>query len=238
MLKEVITQDLKNRIDYHKEIGGILKISVFEINENSFSKTSDEYFLHLIAARNTLEKVNFEWNLMFNTVPPGEREESPFAKTNYDLLDKSGIKISPKDFLGSCFDIEMNKPIIRGRLDNSTNNSYFYYDQEEIPLNAITKNKAGDYINSFHPEKDNFIRSLMEPPYSLQMGKEIIKYGDYAIDFIDYFFGDIKKMKIYTWDSNCSMVFDCGNEWWGSFLWTIYNPIKKWYIGILASATD
>jgi hypothetical protein len=78
----------------------------------------------------------------------------------------------------------------------------------------------------------------MEPPYNLNLGKEIFRRGEYLLEFLEYFFCNISELTIYAWDTNCSVVFNSGKEWWGSYFWTIYNPTKKWYIGIIASETD
>ena len=51
-------------------------------------------------------------------------------------------------------------------------------------------------------------------------------------------FCDLEKLTIYRWGTNCSDYFDAGEEWWGTFFWTIYSPQHDWYVGILGSTTD
>ena len=51
-------------------------------------------------------------------------------------------------------------------------------------------------------------------------------------------FGDLEKLTIYRWGTNCSDYFEAGEEWWGTFFWTIYSPQYDWYVGILGSTTD
>lgn len=57
-----------------------------------------------------------------------------------------------------------------------------------------------------------------------------------------HLFGDdIVALSIYDWDcwgNNWADYFNQGQEWWDSFLWTVYNSRTKTLIGIAASTTD
>jgi len=239
-IQEVDNSILIDKIEAHETIGGALRISVFEIKENYLGQLPDEYLAHLTTARQTLEKQNFSWNFHFNKVAlKNQRKDIAYALTDFDKLDPSGQKIDLFHFLGPHFDLKNRKPLVRGQLGNDTLNSYFYYDQEEIPANKVDINLLDDTYRKIYPEsKGYFVNTLMEPPYNLSLNKEIILRGKYLIDFFEYFFSDINELTIYSWDTNCSVVFNAGKEWWGSYFWTIYNPKKKWYIGIIASETD
>jgi hypothetical protein len=217
-----------------------LRICVFKIAENHLGELPDEYLAHLTTARQTLERQNYDWNFHFNKVAgKGQRNNFAIATTNYEKLDSSGEKIDLIHFLGPHFDIENYKPIVRGQLSNETLNSYFYYDQEESPVNKVDINKLdADFRKSYPKNNGWFIHALMEPPYNMGLGKDILKRGEYVLEFLDYFFGDLRKLTIYSWNTDCSVVFDAGKEWWGSYFWTVYNPTKQWYIGIVASETD
>ena len=46
------------------------------------------------------------------------------------------------------------------------------------------------------------------------------------------------RIKILEWSTDWSNFFDAGREWWGTFCWTIEDPLRKWTTAILASATD
>ena len=239
-IQEIKDGILTNKIEAHEEIGGAFRISVFEIRENYLGQLPDEYSAHLITARQTLEKQNFEWNFHFNKVAPkNQRKAKDYAYTDFDKLDPSGQKLSLFHFLGPHFDFKNMKPLIRGQLGNNTLNSYFYYDQDEIPENKVDINTLdATYRKLYMDNKGYFVHKLMEPPYNLNLGKEIYLRGEYLIEFLEYFFCNINDLTIYAWDTNCSVVFDAGKEWWGSSFWTVYNPTKKWYIGIIASETD
>jgi hypothetical protein len=49
---------------------------------------------------------------------------------------------------------------------------------------------------------------------------------------------DGNKLQIQKWPTNWSNYFDAGDEWWGSFCWTITNLEKQWITVITASTTD
>lgn len=235
-IQEIKDNSLTEKLEAHEKIGGALRISVFEIKENYLGQLPDEYGAHLTTARQTLEKQNFEWN---KVTPKNQRKDIAYARTDFDKLNPSGQKIDLFHFLGPHFDLNKMKPFIRGQLGNSTLNSYFYYDQEEIPKNMVDINALNTTYKQLHTDnKGYFIQTLMEPPYSLNLGKEIYLRGKYLLEFLEYFFSDVNKLTIYAWDTNCSVIFDAGKEWWGSYFWTIYNPTKKWYIGIIATETD
>jgi hypothetical protein len=43
---------------------------------------------------------------------------------------------------------------------------------------------------------------------------------------------------IYSWPTDWASYFDAGQEWWGSFLWTLANPGENRIVVLVASATD
>jgi hypothetical protein len=239
-IKELNDKAILDRISEHRDKGGVLDISVFEINENYLGELPDEYTAHLATARQTLEKANYEANVHWNKVAqPNNRKAFPFAYTDFEKLDPSGQKIDLHHFLGPYFDVGNSKPIVRGQLSNITFNSYFYFDDAETVENNVDINKHVDKYNKTYPtNKGGVIYALMEPPYGMKFGKEILERGQYILDFMDFFFGDLNTINIYAWDIDCSIIFEEGKEWWGSYFWTIHNSQKDWYVGILASSTD
>jgi hypothetical protein len=103
-IQEIKDSILTDRIEAHEKLGGALRISVFEINENYLGKLPDEYLAHLITARQTLEKQNFNWNFHFNKVSPrNQRKDIAYALTDFDKLDPSGQKIDLYHFFKSSF---------------------------------------------------------------------------------------------------------------------------------------
>tara|TARA_R100001132_G_scaffold27455_1_gene33721 strand:- start:17013 stop:17204 length:192 start_codon:yes stop_codon:yes gene_type:complete len=43
---------------------------------------------------------------------------------------------------------------------------------------------------------------------------------------------------IFQWPTNWSNYFEAGDEWWGSFLWSVSNPDGNQIVVIAASTTD
>jgi len=202
-IREVIENSLQLKIDEHTQLGGALRISVYEIHPDYMGSLPKEYEAHLITARQTLERQNYEWNLNGNKAASINRRNSwPYAITDFDILDNSGQRIELKQFLGSYLEPETNK------------------------LNLNPKIREG------------FIRVLTEPPFSMKFSHETVEKEEYVLGFLKYFFNDINRIVIYSWSADCSVVFNSGKEWWGIYFWTIYNPVKQWYIGITASQTD
>jgi hypothetical protein len=230
---------LEEMLAEHYRIGGVLNVSVFEIKENYEGYMPDEYTAHMVVARQALEKVNYTANFNFNKDISAGRREEYFFSTNYDLLDKSGRKISLREFMGPHYDFERSMPLVIGQLGNDTLNAYFYYDQPETIANKIDINKCNkEYIAAYPDYQGGFVYALMDTPYNLKLGDQIAIRGKYADDFIRFFFDTLEELVIYAWSTDTSPVFDAGKEWWGAYFWTVYNPVKNWYIGIIASSTD
>ena len=228
------------RIEDFEKRGGCIQVMLFEINENyqGFIPT-DEYLLHLTTARQTIETVNYQGNLHWNKVANRTNRNSfPILQTDHKLLAQSGIKMSNVDFFGYYYDLTLRKPLIRGK-GPANLNTYFYYDQEETSGNKIDIQKI---IDSFHMEKQafngGFSNAFLEPPYGVGFGKTIREVGEYFLDFVDFLFSDVNTISAFEWSTDCSSFFDAGKEWWGSYFWTVYNPTKNWYIGMVASETD
>ncbi|HEY8915813.1 MAG TPA: hypothetical protein VIM87_05220, partial [Chitinophaga sp.] len=166
-IKTINDQEITDRLTDYDTKGGVVRMSVFEISENYLGEMPDEYTAHLVTARQTLEKENYECNFHINKVlPPNKRSNSSIAQTDFTKLDPSGQKIDVRDFLGLHFDLANRKPFIRGQLGNETLNSYFYYDQQEIPANKININKIAAEFQSLYPQNTGgFVYTFMEPPY-------------------------------------------------------------------------
>jgi hypothetical protein len=49
---------------------------------------------------------------------------------------------------------------------------------------------------------------------------------------------DLAALTIYSWSTGWASYFDPDAEWWGSFLWTVYNTNTGGFVGIAAAATD
>ena len=240
-IEEIRTEEVQSKTEDFEKKGGGLLFPIFRILENHEGlKPTDKYTCHLVVARQTLERINFDMNYLWNRgAEKGNRKSLPMYQTNFEELDNSGIELGLEEFLGPFYDLKLDKPFVRGMISNETLNSYFYFDTEETVSNKIDINKKVREFHSRYPnENGNFVRAFMEPPYSIKTGKTIKEKGAYLIDFVNFLFSDLMKIEIMKWSTDCSPFFDAGKEWWGAFFWTVYNPEKDWYLGICGSETD
>jgi hypothetical protein len=240
-IQEIRSEEVQMRTEDFENRGGELLFRLFRISENYDGfRPSDKYECHLFVARQTMERINFDLNSHWNRCASrGSRKSFPICQTNFDELDNSGLEIGLEEFLGPLYDLEQDKPLVRGRKGIETMNSYFYYDSEEVVSNIIDASKRIQEFDAKYPNRHgNFVYAFMEPPYSIQTLKTIRERGEYLINFIRVFFTDMTTLEIMKWSADCSPYFDAGKEWWGTFFWTVYNPKKDWYIGICGSSTD
>lgn len=240
-IQEILNEEVQARTDDFEKKGGELLFRVFRICENYEGvKPTDRYECHLIVARQTMERINFDMNYHWNRcASKGNRKSLPLYQTSFDELDSSGLKIELEEFLGPFYDLEHEKPFVRGLKNNDTINSYFHFDTEELVENTIDINSRIQEFNLKYANRNgDFVYAFMEPPYSIQTGKTIKEKGEYLIEFMNFIFTDLTKIEIMKWSTDCSPYFDAGKEWWGTFFWTVFNPEKDWYIGICGSSTD
>jgi hypothetical protein len=189
---------------------------------------SDSYTAHLAVAKQSLEDI---YQL--------SQQNFIMAIDDFEVLATSGKQISAEEFLGPYFDYDLKKPLVRGVENNSTLNSYFLYDDEEIVKNAIAiDQRLEDYKLKYPNSSNGFTYAFLEPPYGFGRNKTIQDKGSLFLSVIEQLFSDIDKIEVYTWSTDTGSYFNAGKEWWGTFFYTIYNPIKDMYIGVLASTSD
>lgn len=229
-------KQLLEKIDEFERLGGCVQFKVFDV-ENP----NNSYQTHLAIAKQTLIEISKDSDNYFQKIAKElntDREQYFKQSIDFSKLENSGTQIQLSDFLGPQFDTQTRKPFIKGvqRLYNS----YFYYDTEEIEKNSVNLNEiAGQYkFNDSDGVTGAFCGAFLEPPHSVRIGTSIFEHGRYFLEFSNLFFSDLNNIEIYKWSVDCSNYFDAGKEWWGSHFWTIYNPIKNIYIGIVASTTD
>ncbi|WP_179008826.1 hypothetical protein [Winogradskyella forsetii] len=211
-------KDINDKLKEFDNYGGRIDFKIFKLD-----KKTSEYDSHLLTARNSILEL---------------QKNSHYFKIDFDenKMNESGNKISVEEFLGPLFDFKLKKPILRG----FTNlNNLFYFDSKEINENIVN-------IRDFEHYKNNtselytigFAQAFLDPVHGFRVSNNIFETGKYFIDFCEFLFSDLNKIEILKWNTDCSNYFDDGKEWWGTHFWTVYNPIKNYYIGILASDTD
>ena len=77
--------------------------------------------------------------------------------------------------------------------------------------------------------------AFFDPPYGVPYNKT-----DFYLLNAALFPIPLKKdpLQIMSWSGDFTNYFDQGNEWWGTALWSIYDPLMQRYVIIGASLTD
>lgn len=224
------------KIKYYQDITP-LNISVFTIKPSyQEKKLPDEYTAHMVTARLALERENYLWNMNLSRFSAREDVHAKRrARTDFELLNNSGVKISAEQFLGFEYDWNNKKLLIGG----TKISKWFHYDSEEKEENAMdVTSLQRSYWEKYGDKHGKFLYAMMYPPMGSIPGKTIFEKGSTVHAFLDFFFGDVTAITVYAWNNECSIIFEAGHEWWGSYFWTVYNPEKDWYVSVIASETD
>ena len=219
----------------YERAGGIIYFRIFQLDTE---QEDTPYQKHLAVAQQTLisvaEEINTHLDRMAAKLKKNRRE---FFTMDYDLavLKDSGKEISVQDFMGWQYEeVSGRVKILSYNLLNRKTKGYdlfFYHNEKEVIENALT-------IDQEDKEKIGFVYAFLDPPHSFMCGKTIFEKGNFFLDFCRLLFTDISQIEVYKWSTDSSNYFDEGKDWWGSFFWTVYNPCRDWYIGIIASETD
>lgn len=238
-IKEHINGELEKAYDQYDLRGGSLLFTLWELSTDSEKEEERlEYNIHKVVARQTIDKVNYQttkrWN---NVVTEYKRSEYPNLQVDYDLLDNSGIKITPKEFLGYAYNWNKRKPLVKGK--NINTNWFFEFDKEEVESNKIEIDYSSTRLENLGLEfTGGFVQAFLYPPYSMKLGETIKESGEYINHFMKLFFDNLSELEVYSWSIDCTQFFNSGKEWWGSYFWTVYNKTKNIYIGIVGSDSD
>lgn len=208
-IKPIVDPEIDNMLDEYRRIGGVIDFKLFEV-----VGTLSGIEAHLLTAQETLRAIKVESDAYFSLLArqQGTNRDDYFTIHNKPITAGLGARVSSKEFFGPCFSLS------RQELVDHKHGSYLQLSNDNA---YATKGFADAFI---------------EPPHSLDIQrKELEKF---FLVFTTALFGDHQKMEVYTWNVDCSTYFDDGKEWWGSFFWTVYNPIMDWYVGVAASTTD
>ena len=96
-----------------------------------------------------------------------------------------------------------------------------YYD------NRLKKNRAFS-----RPYLIPYWFAFLEPPH----GNSYLKKD--FIEFNESLFINKNHCEVYRWNDEFSNYFDAGKEWWGTGLWSVYDPLERTIVIIGASLTD
>jgi len=151
-----------------------------------------------------------------------------------------GVQTSPEAFFGPYFDFARQRPVLLGQMPKWDKNGlgfysdYYYYDDNEAVAEPvqITPEHYNEFVTQAYAD------AFLNPPYRFGGNMTNFEIGSFFLDFNQLIFGDITRVSVYSWPTDCSDYFIDGKEWWGSFFWTVYNPSSDWFVGIRVSATD
>ena len=231
-IKEHINQELNKAYHQYDLKAGSLRFFMWKLDqEKSNQEELTDYNIHKVVARQTIEKLNYEtlrrWNAIITEY---KRSAYPNLAIDYDDLDGSGKELTIDEFLGFDYDWVNEKPKFKGK----KNGKHWYFDFDNYEYDEPKRKLEAVGVE----HNRGFIQAFFFPPHGLNLGDEYSEAVEYFNDFTAVFFDELKDLKIYTWSIDCTYFFEFGKEWWGSYFWTVYNPTKDIYIGIVASESD
>lgn len=219
---------------YERE-GGMIDFRIFQLDTE---QEDTPYQKHLAVAQQTLISVAEEVNTRLDRIAAKSKiNRKKLFTMDYDfaVLKDSGKEISVQDFMGWQYEeVSGRIKILSYDLLNPKTKGYdlfFYHNEKEVIENALT-------IDQEDKGKIGFVYAFLDPLYSFMCGKTIFEKGNFFLDFCRLLFTDISQIEVCKWSTDSSNYFDEGKKGRGSFFWTVYNPCRYWYIGIIASTTD
>ena len=222
------TPEIIEKCKAYEREGGVIDFRIFQLDTE---QEDTPYQKHLAVAQQTLISVAEEANTRLDRMAAKlkmNRRELFTMDYDFNILKDSGKEISVQDFMGWQYEEVSGRVILSG---GKLRNRYFYYDDKEEPEKAVPM--AEEDL-----KKEAFAYAFFQPPYSFMITKSNFEKGNFFLDFCRLLFTDISQIEVYKWSTDSSNYFDEGKDWWGSFFWTVYNPCRYWYIGIIASTTD
>ena len=234
-VEQIITPEISQHLSKFNDLGGVLDFKFLKV-----SGCSSDLEAHLLTAQRTLELLGEDNNKYFDKLAQslGTNRDNYFKVSANQVLADTGIQIPPEQFFGPYFNFKEERPILLGKTGKPSNgitvfSDYYNYDDVENQNNVVTV-----YQNNKDYVTQGYADAFLSPPHSFAGKMTNFEIGRLFLEFNQFLFDDINKITVYSWPTDCSNYFEAGKEWWGSFFWTVYNPIKDWYVGIAASTTD
>ncbi len=145
-------------------------------------------------------------------------------------------KISWKQFLGPRYDFQRQGLLVHG---DSQLNSLFFYQDDEREVNIVNPTAVDD------DSDEGLAYAYSDPPYPLCSNKRknwprvsMKEKGELFHELLSKVLDVSEASIIYRWPTDWCNYFDAGNDWWGTFLWTLANQGDARIVVIAASSTD
>lgn len=212
-MKEISpSKELADLIENFEKIGGEIHYVLMKPNNDKFSPN---YKLHKESAKFFLDVLQNREMERVNWVVKQYGGCPKVFEITYNQELMRGQFISVSEFLGCFFDEKT------GKLRFVKNDN----DRKEIDRLALSGSKGG------------YSYAFSHPPYPLRAFSKVV--NDLFSSINRCLFDNFDtELDIYEWATDWSNFFDAGNEWWGSFLWTIHNKKQDIVVAIGASASD
>ena len=234
-IEQIITPEISQHLSKFDHLGGVLDFKFFKV-----SGTNTEFEAHLLTAQRTIELLAKDNDNYFDKLAQssGTDRDIYFKISANNVLAETGTQISPEQFFGPYFNFQEERPILLGKTGKLSRgitvfSDYYNYDDIENQENiVIVHHNNNDHVTQGYTD------AFLSPPHYFAGNMTNLEIGKLFLEYNRVFFDAITNITVYSWPTNCSNYFEAGKEWWGSYFWTVYNPIKDWYIGIVASTTD
>ena len=233
--EQINTPDITESLSKFDNLGGIIDFKFFKI-----LGANSDMEAHLLTAQRTLELLGKDNDEYFNRLAQslGTDRDKYFKVSANQILMNTGTQITPEQFFGPYFNFKEERPILLGKTGRSLQgitvfSEYYNYDEVENKENIVIVHQ-----NNISYKTQGYTDAFLSPPHYFAGNVSNFEIGKLFLEFNQFFFDDIHRVTVYSWATDCSNYFEAGKEWWGSFFWTVYNPVKDWYIGIAASTTD
>ncbi len=206
---KVFPANLKKLLNFYNKNGGVIDFISLECEPVD----DPSYALYEHAVQLALQAI-------------GQRTDRPI---DADYTRMKGHKINIKDFVGSQFSFERNALIVKGKTESHLND-YFVAGDAETASNVVLVSH-GEFI------ADGYAAAFADPPYPMKL--DAIDLNKLFLQINEMLFGGLSaSLEIFDWSGTWSRYFEAGAEWWGAYLWTVFNKDSHQLVTIGASTTD
>lgn len=232
-----LTDDQQRILNQLSSWGGVLDFGFFATC-NGLDSTEDD---HREAIQLTFARLRSDLESYADRTSV-ERgiERSKFFSIKFDEASISTLKpteISWQQFLGHRYHFERDGLLVHG--NEGYLNSLFFYQDEELRENVVDPEEVEDDSDA------GFAYAFSDPPYGLctNTGKNLKRVslkekGELFDELLTKALRMSEVSIIYRWPTDWCNYFNAGDEWWGTFLWTLANHGDGRIVVIAASSTD